>query len=63
MNEAIEMNSANELNHKCKGCQSLVDKLYQRDLCKPCLVQSISGLRDFINLHRAPESRIPAGVK
>lgn len=45
--------SNSELAIVCGGCGAHVDKLYQRDLCKSCLVQSFRGVVEVIDYYRA----------
>ena len=37
----------------CRECGSKVEKLYQNDTCKPCLVKSFSESRSLIDHYRA----------
>jgi rRNA maturation endonuclease Nob1 len=45
--------SNSELALRCDGCGTHVDKLYQRNLCKPCLVRSFRGVVEVIDYYRA----------
>lgn len=45
--------SSLELVNKCTGCGARVDKLYQRELCKSCLVQSFKSVVQVIDYYRA----------
>lgn len=45
--------SNSELALECDGCGAHVDKLFQRNLCKTCLVQSFRGVVQVIDYYRA----------
>ncbi len=36
----------------CRECGSTVDKLYQNDTCKPCLLKSFSKCINMIDFYR-----------
>lgn len=42
-----------EIGIRCGECGTLVDKTYQRGLCKPCLVHSFKNVVEVIDYYRA----------
>lgn len=37
----------------CRGCGCTVDRLYQNDTCKPCLIKSFAKCISMIDYYRA----------
>ena len=46
----------------CRECGTIVDKLYQNDTCKPCLIKSFSKCIEVINVYRDPRGGRQAKV-
>lgn len=38
---------------RCQSCGEVVDKVFQYDMCKPCLLQSFQRLTRVIDYYRA----------
>ncbi len=48
--------SNTELAKRCSSCGTLVDKLYQNDMCKGCLMHSFQRVIKVIDHYRAGHS-------
>jgi len=46
-------NKSGGSSRKCRACGQMVEKVYQQDMCKPCLVKSFKNIVKFIDNYRS----------
>jgi predicted amidophosphoribosyltransferase len=46
----------------CTQCKASVPRIYQRGLCRDCIIREVQSLRPVINHYRAPEHFAPKGA-
>lgn len=47
-----QMTSQGRVLHKCAACGSMVEKVYQHNFCKECILKSFKKMKPFIDYYR-----------
>jgi len=46
----------------CTKCKTAVPRIYQRGLCRDCIIREVQSLRPLINHYRDAENFAPKGA-